>query len=502
MAYLDCNQTNGIPRRASRRKSVHRDAENSRAALSTASRVSEDKASDAAEVKDHKYSGEEIRARRFSSTSAARPTDEQEPSTLSFVPFDVEDAEPPEYLDGGFGWVIVASTFVIAFHFLGYLYGWGVIQAHLLGKGLATSQLLSVIGGLQAFFNAAGCMPAEWLVRKIGLRKTAVLGVTLNSLAVLLASFCTHSLGGLIFLQGIVAGIACAILFMVVYPLPAQWFLRKRGIATGITSCGGGIGGAAWSLIIQKLIDRFGLPWAYRFMALSLMVFGIPAALVLKQGVRPRPPIQGIPATKEPSIYKSANFVRLLIACFIVSYPFFIPAFFIPQYTISLGYSSSTGALFGAIYNVASGVGRIGFGVFADVLVGNLTSWTVALFAVAISSLCVWPFAYAKGVIAIFVVLAGMGSGGYFSLQSSIVAQIVGSHRVGPAIGAIELVSSIGFLAGPVSGGALLDAFGGPDAGAKAYKPAMYLVGGTTFVSVVLAIWIRISYSKKLFVKA
>jgi predicted MFS family arabinose efflux permease len=37
-----------------------------------------------------------------------------------------------------------------------------------------------------------------------------------------------------------------------------------------------------------------------------------------------------------------------------------------------------------------------------------------------------------------------MGSGGYFSLQSSIVAQIVGSHRVGAAIGAIELVSSIG----------------------------------------------------------
>lgn len=158
---------------------------------------------------------------------------------------------------------------------------------------------------------------------------------------------------------------------------------------------------------------------------------------------------------------------------------------------ISLGYSSSTGALFGAIYNVASGIGRIGFGVFADILVGvrptlhlapsqlidgyfcgwqNLTSWIVALSAVAVSSLCVWPFAYGKGVIALYVpppspnpilpssahlrpplrylhrfaVLAGMGSGGYFSLQSSIVAQIVGSHRVGAAIGAIELVSSIG----------------------------------------------------------
>jgi MFS family permease len=66
-----------------------------------------------------------------------------------------------------------------------------------------------------------------------------------------------------------------------------------------------------------------------------------------------------------------------------------------------------------------------------------------------------------------------MGSGGYFSLQSSIVAQIVGSHRVNQAIGVIELASSIGFLAGPISGGALLDAFGGPSAGAEAYKPAM-----------------------------
>ncbi|KAJ9104748.1 hypothetical protein QFC19_003889 [Naganishia cerealis] len=198
-------------------------------------------------------------------------SEEQESSTA--------DGEPSlEYLDGGFGWAIVASTFVITFHFLGYLYSWGVIQADLLGKGLASSQLLSVVGGLQAFWNAAGCIPAELLIRRIGVRKTTLLGVILNSLAVLLASFSTKSLGGLIFLQGIVAGIACAILFM-----------------------------------------------------------------------------------------------------------------------------------------------------------------------------------------------------------SSIVAQIVGSHRVNQAIGAIELVSSIGFLAGPISGGALLDAFGGPEAGAEAYKPAMYLVGGTTF---------------------
>jgi hypothetical protein len=182
MAYLDCNQASNIPRRTSRRKSVYQDAEDSGPALRTISRTSEYKNSNTLEVKDQKNSSEAHR-RRASSASGSRPVIEEGIDSLPVVPFDLEDTPRSEYLDGGFGWVIVASmyskgshlyirshasftgTFVIAFHFLGFLYGWGVIQAHLLGKGLASSQLLSVIGGLQAFFNAAGCMPVSFCTR-------------------------------------------------------------------------------------------------------------------------------------------------------------------------------------------------------------------------------------------------------------------------------------------------------------------------------------------------
>jgi hypothetical protein len=51
------------------------------------------------------------------------------------------------------------GTFLIAFHFLGLLYAWGVIQADLSKRGLGGSQLLSLIGGLNAFFTAAFCLP-------------------------------------------------------------------------------------------------------------------------------------------------------------------------------------------------------------------------------------------------------------------------------------------------------------------------------------------------------
>jgi hypothetical protein len=53
------------------------------------------------------------------------------------------------------------GTFLIAFHFLGLLYAWGVIQANLNKKGLGGSQLLSLIGGLNAFFTAAFCLPVR-----------------------------------------------------------------------------------------------------------------------------------------------------------------------------------------------------------------------------------------------------------------------------------------------------------------------------------------------------
>lgn len=86
------------------------------------------------------------------------------------------------------------------------------------------------------------------------------------------------------------------------------------------------------------------------FLALSFLVFGIvstaflrpfyiqfmvsclvekPAALILKEGVV-RPRRQAGAAEKEQSIYRSSMFIRLVIACFVVSYPFFIPAFVSP----------------------------------------------------------------------------------------------------------------------------------------------------------------------------
>ena len=72
----------------------------------------------------------------------------------------------------------------------------------------------------------------------------------------------------------------------------------------------------------------------------------------------------------------------------------------------------------------------------------------------------------------------GAGSGGFFSLQTSVVGQILGSHRLHQGIAWLEVAESLGYFAGPISAGALLDASGDTQQGAGPYKPA--IVGTST----------------------
>jgi hypothetical protein len=65
---------------------------------------------------------------------------------------------------------------------------------------------------------------------------------------------------------------------MTVAILPSQWFLKKHGLATGIGFAGGGLGGAAISLIMQQLVDRLGPGWALRIIGILTLVTGLPAA--------------------------------------------------------------------------------------------------------------------------------------------------------------------------------------------------------------------------------
>jgi hypothetical protein len=59
------------------------------------------------------------------------------------------------------------------FLYAGTLYSWGIFQADLARRQVASSLLLSTVGGLQAFCQAVGCMPVS---HKSSGREAHVLG--------------------------------------------------------------------------------------------------------------------------------------------------------------------------------------------------------------------------------------------------------------------------------------------------------------------------------------
>lgn len=54
--------------------------------------------------------------------------------------------------------------------------------------------------------------------------------------------------------------------------VPVQWFNKRRGLASGITVAGSGIGGAALAPLNRFLISQLGFRWALRIMGLSFIV--------------------------------------------------------------------------------------------------------------------------------------------------------------------------------------------------------------------------------------
>lgn len=198
-----------------------------------------------------------------------------------------------------------------------------------------------------------------------------------------------------------------------------------------------------------------------------------PAAWTLRPGYTRPARSTTIEATRDPettaqaeapekSIFRSTKYTRILAAWLIASYPFLIPPYvcklvlrldrsvytelflcihsssrnmvgfhhaknslmssspvhlFVPSVASSIGLSSSQGALYSALFNIASALGRLAFGFLADYAVGvredylvltchadtcrpqNLNAWIISMASIALSCICVWPYATSPGLI-------------------------------------------------------------------------------------------------------
>ncbi|OAQ62379.1 monocarboxylate permease [Pochonia chlamydosporia 170] len=400
------------------------------------------------------------------------------------------DAHVP---DGGYGWAIVLSGSIILFWAVGATYAWGVMQAALVEDGLSGPAVLSFVGSLSASLVSVFAIVNARLMRKLGPRSTAVCGMSLLGGSMILSGFAVGSVGGLFCTVGVLMGFGASLCFIVVLTIPSQYFRSKRGIANGLIVAGGGWGAAAISFSLDALIRKLGPAWAYRVLGLTTLATGVPAAWLMKE----RMPLS-TPGLIEWRLFKSLTFNLVFLSGAIGTFPLYVTPFFIPLYTKTLGFTSSTGAGLVAGFSISSAVGRILTGLACDKL-GALNTLFISNLVTALSMLAIWPASTSLGPLAVFVVLNGLSNGGFFSTMPTVVSNVFGSARVSVAMSMVITGWLGGYLMGSPIAGYLLEAYGGAGAGLKAYRPAMFYAGSLALASAVMVLVARVRQTGRLF---
>lgn len=183
-------------------------------------------------------------------------------------------------------------------------YGYWIVVAALVAQFAAVGAQVSVIGVFvkpmtlelgwsrsefflaetlgQLVFAVAGFFVGTY-VDRFGARPLMLIGAVIASASLFVAAEVTELwqwmiVRGVFFmLGGALAG------NMVVNVTLAKWFVTKRGRAVGIAAMGVSLAGVVWPPLMTAFADEFGWRAAWRAMAVSLLIFIVPASLLMRR---------------------------------------------------------------------------------------------------------------------------------------------------------------------------------------------------------------------------
>ncbi|XP_068992054.1 monocarboxylate transporter 14 isoform X5 [Neodiprion pinetum] len=190
-----------------------------------------------------------------------------------FQEVEVQMVVPP---DGGWGWVIVAASFMCNLVVDGIIFSFGVFLVHICEELSVSKAQVALVGSLQSGFYLITGPFVSALANKYGFRLVAMLGSVISCSALILAFF-GQSIELLCISYGVLGGIGAGLIYVPAVISAGFYFERWRALATGIAVCGSGIGAFILAPITKILINHYGWRGAFLIQAgmlLNCAVFG------------------------------------------------------------------------------------------------------------------------------------------------------------------------------------------------------------------------------------
>ncbi|BFZ00606.1 hypothetical protein BsWGS_03645 [Bradybaena similaris] len=179
--------------------------------------------------------------------------------------------------DGGWGWMVVLSSFMIHVIADGIVYSFGVFLMEFVVYFKSGRSAASLIGALQPAVTFTVGPIASVLTSRYGCRKVTIAGALIAAAGFVMSTFAPH-LYYLYFTSGIMAGIGFGLIYLPAIVCVAQYFKKRRSFATGLAVCGSGFGTFILAPLIEMLVHRFSWQGAMLILAgviLNVTVCGI-----------------------------------------------------------------------------------------------------------------------------------------------------------------------------------------------------------------------------------
>jgi MFS family permease len=379
-----------------------------------------------------------------------------------------------------YGWLVVASGFVISFVGIGTaFYTFGSFLTALAAefgwsRGEISLAFMFLVVGLGVVSPFVGRWTDRYGAKKVIVPSTLVMGLSLLLLRYLTNSF--FHFYALYFLMG--CGGAALITVVPVY-MASRWFRRKRGLALGVTYVGGGLGGVVLASLSGYLITTVGfrnaytvlglLIWAAVFLLSVPLIKGDPAELGLLPDGEKRNPKATDPGFSHATLLgmnlteagKTVNFWLLWFALFLTNTGVSAMNQHLVPLLTDKGFSLEGAAATLSLLAVVSIVGRLISGYLMDKLVVKYLA--MAFYVSLALGLLALTLEGDLWTIYLSTVLLGLAVGAEFDMIAYMIGEYFGFSSFGEIFSWIYIASLLGGVIGPVATGYIFDWTGSYD---------------------------------------
>ena len=368
-----------------------------------------------------------------------------------------------------YGWFVVGAAFVVTFVGFGCAYTFSSFLESLQRDFHASRGAVSLVFSFAGFLYFGLGVISGPLADRWGARKLTALGMGLVGLGLIAASqaqsiaqvYTAYSLG-------VGLGVGCA--YVPAVGVVQRWFVRRRGLASGLAVSGIGVGTLVMPPSATALIATFGWRDAYLVLGLLALVIGVGACLLIvdEPALRGTGP-DGTPleAAGGPQVragmsireaVRSRRFIGLYAACLVSAFGVFVPFVHLVPYAVDHQVAPTTAVLLLGMIGVGSTAGRFFLGSVADRM--GRDRFLVAVYSGMALSFAIWAIAGGLGALATFALLFGLFYGGWVAVLPAVVTDHFGGKNVSGIIGILYTSVAFGTLLGPSAAGFVYDVSG------------------------------------------